>query len=152
MKTVEIYTDGACKNNPGPGGWAAILIYNQHEKQISGFVENTTNNRMELMAIVEALQVLKDSCIVKIFTDSAYAYNAFTKNWIKTWQCNNWMNSNKEPVANQDLWQQIIELSNKHKMEWNKVKGHSDNELNNRCDLLAKDEIKRKVKNKSKQD
>ena len=142
MKTVEVYTDGACSRNPGPGGWAAILIYNGIEKEIYGYELQTTNNRMELMAIIKAIEVLKDSCIVKIYTDSAYAFNAFSKNWVNKWQTNNWITYKKEPVANKDLWQRLIELETKHDLEWHKIKGHSDNEINNRCDKLARKAIK----------
>ena len=142
MKAVEVYTDGACSNNPGPGGWAAILIYNDHVKEIYGYEPHTTNNRMEILAIVKALELLKDSCAVNIYTDSAYAFNAFTKRWINKWQVNNWITYNKEPVANKDLWQRLIELEEKHCLEWYKVKGHSDNEINNRCDKLARKAIK----------
>jgi len=142
VKTVEIYTDGACSNNPGPGGWAAILNYNGHEKEIYGYEPQTTNNRMELLAIVKSLESLKDACAVYIYTDSAYVFNAFTKHWINKWQVNNWITYNKEPVANKDLWQRLIELGTKHRLEWHKVKGHSDNEINNRCDKLARKAIK----------
>jgi len=147
MKTVEIFTDGACSRNPGPGGWAAILIYNGIEKEIFGFEPDTTNNRMELMAIIKAIEVLKDSCIVKIYTDSAYVFNAFSKNWVNKWQANNWLTYDKKPVANKDLWQRLIDLNKEHQLEWNKVKGHSDNERNNRCDKLARNAIKEEGNN-----
>lgn len=142
MKTVEIYTDGACSKNPGPGGWAAVLLHNGHEKEIYGYEPQTTNNRMELMAILKALEALKDPCMVSIYTDSAYAFNAFTKHWINKWQANNWTTYDKEPVANKDLWQRLIELCKEHQVEWHKVKGHDDNEMNNRCDKLARNAIK----------
>ncbi len=142
MKTVEIYTDGACSGNPGPGGWAAILSYKGNEKELSGFESDTTNNRMELTAPIKALEALKQPCKVIIFTDSAYVYNAFSKGWIETWQGNNWLNSRKQPVENQDLWMQLLELMKVHHVSWIKVKGHSDNEKNNRCDKLAKAAIK----------
>ncbi len=152
MKTVEVYTDGACSNNPGPGGWAAILIYNGHEKEICGFEPYTTNNRMELLAIVKALETVKGFCMVRIYTDSAYVFNAFTKHWISKWQANNWITYAKEPVANKDLWQRLIDLSKEHQLEWYKVKGHSDNEMNNRCDKLAKSAIKEGGDQKERKD
>ncbi len=141
MKEIEIYTDGACSGNPGPGGWAAIMLYGKHRKEVSGFEKNSTNQRMEVKAAIEALKSLKEPCIVRIYSDSAYLVNAFQKNWFAAWQKNGWVTSNKTPVVNQDLWQEVLELSKKHKVEWIKVKGHSDNELNNRCDELAKEEI-----------
>ncbi len=146
MKKVTIYTDGACSGNPGPGGWAAILSYKDIEKEIYGFEENTTNNRMELMAPIKALEALKEPCCVHINTDSAYVYNAFQKGWIDKWQANNWQTASKEPVQNQDLWKMLIKLSNIHEITWIKVKGHSDNEKNNRCDQLAKQAIKENAK------
>lgn len=142
MKEVEIYTDGACSGNPGPGGWAAILSYKGIEKEIYGYEQNTTNNRMELMAPIKALEMLKEPCIVRIYTDSAYLFNAFDKGWIEKWQQSNWKTSDKQPVANQDLWKRLIELSSIHKIQWIKVKGHGDDEKNNRCDNLARLAIK----------
>jgi ribonuclease HI len=138
MKTVEIYTDGACSGNPGPGGWAAILIYKGTEKELSGFEADTTNNRMELYAPIKALEALKQPCKVIVYTDSAYVYNAFSQGWLETWQNNNWLTSRKKPVENQDLWHRLLELMKIHHIEWVKVKGHSDNEKNNRCDVLAR--------------
>ncbi len=143
MKEIEIYTDGACSGNPGPGGWAAVLLYGKHRKEISGFEKDSTNQRMEVKAAIEALKSLKEPCSVRIYSDSAYLVNAFQKNWFAAWQRNGWVTSNKTLVVNQDLWREIIELSKKHKVEWIKVKGHSDNELNNRCDELARNEIAR---------
>jgi len=142
MKTVEIFTDGACSKNPGPGGWAAILTCKGYEKELYGFEPHTTNNRMELLSILKALEALKESCDVRIYTDSAYVYNAFNKRWLNKWQTNNWITHAKEPVANKDLWIKLVELSGKHHLEWHKVKGHSDNEMNNRCDKLARNAIK----------
>ncbi|MGI6188138.1 MAG: ribonuclease HI [Clostridiales bacterium] len=142
MKEVDIYTDGACSGNPGPGGWAAILSYKGIEKEISGYHELTTNNRMELMGPIKALELLKEPCRVRIYTDSTYLYNAFEKDWITRWQQRNWRTTDKQPVANQDLWQRLLELSSVHKIQWIKVKGHSDNEKNNRCDKLARQAIK----------
>lgn len=145
MKEVIIYTDGACSGNPGPGGWAAILNYKGIEKEIYGFENNTTNNRMELMAPIKALEQLKEPCSVHINTDSAYVYNAFTKGWIDKWQKNKWQTASKQPVQNQDLWKRLIELTNIHGVKWNKVKGHSNDEKNNRCDELAKLAIKENI-------
>lgn len=142
MKLVKIYTDGACSGNPGPGGWAAILSYKENEKELSGFEVDTTNNRMELTAPIKALEALKQPCKVVIYTDSAYVYNAFKQGWIQSWQNNNWLNSRKRPVENKDLWQKLLVLMSNHNVEWIKVKGHSDNEKNNRCDKLAKEAIK----------
>ncbi len=141
MKKVEIYTDGACSNNPGKGGWAAILIYNGHEKVISGGELDTTNNRMELKSIIEALKILKEKCEVTIYSDSAYAINPFIKNWIYDWIKNNWKNSEKNEIKNVDLWKLLLEQVNSHIVNFVKVKGHSDNEFNNRCDKLARKEI-----------
>ncbi len=137
--SVIIYTDGACSGNPGPGGWAAILIYGEHRKTLYGAVDNTTNNRMEMTAAIEALKALKRPCCVDLYTDSAYLCNAFLKNWIVSWQKHNWMRGTgkKEPVANKELWQELVELTSTHKVTWHKVQGHSTNELNNECDRLA---------------
>lgn len=141
MKKVEIYTDGACSNNPGKGGWAAILIYNGHEKVISGGEPNTTNNRMELKSIIEALKILKEKCEVTVYSDSAYAINPFLNNWINGWIKNNWKSSDKNEIKNIDLWKLLLEQVNSHVVSFVKVKGHSDNEFNNRCDKLARKEI-----------
>lgn len=138
---VEIYTDGACSGNPGPGGWGAILLYGPHEKELSGFEANTTNQRMELLAAIKALEALKQPCQVKLYSDSAYLINAFTQGWIENWQRNGWLNAKKEPVSNADLWRRIIDLAEVHDIKWIKVKGHSDNKLNNRCDALARGAI-----------
>ncbi|MGI6777999.1 MAG: ribonuclease HI [Acetivibrionales bacterium] len=143
MKKVEIYTDGACSGNPGDGGWGAILKYGEHEKEISGFEENTTNNRMELIAAIKALSVLKVACEVDLYSDSAYLINAFKEGWINNWKQNGWVTSGKDEVKNIDLWKELEQLALKHKVTWIKVKGHSDNEYNNRCDKLATDEIKK---------
>ena len=141
MKEVIIYTDGACSGNPGPGGYGAILRYEGHVKEISGGEENTTNQRMELLAAIVALEQLKFPCQVKLHSDSAYLVNAFRQNWFARWQLNGWQNSKKEPVVNRDLWERLLELSLKHTIEWIKVKGHADDEQNNRCDQLARDGI-----------
>ncbi len=137
---VIIYTDGACSGNPGKGGWGAILIYGDNKKEISGYSELTTNNKMELQAVIEALSLLKRKCNVELWTDSNYVKNGITE-WIYNWKKNNWKNSKKEIVKNQELWQKLDELNNFHNIEWNWVKGHGEDELNNRVDKLAKNEI-----------
>ena len=143
MKQVVIYTDGACSGNPGPGGWGAVLSYNGHQKEISGFVANTTNNRMELMAVDQGLRALKEYCEVHVFTDSAYIHNAFDKGWLIAWQYNSWRKPDKSEVKNQDLWKSILNLMKGHCVYFHKVKGHADDKLNNRCDELARAQIKR---------
>lgn len=145
MKLVEIYTDGACSGNPGPGGWGAILIHGGKEREISGFELNTTNQRMELRAAIEGLGALKYACMVKLYSDSAYLINAFHQNWLKKWLSNGWQNSQKKPVENRDLWEEILRLNQIHQVEWIKVPGHRDNQYNNRCDLLARTAIKKHV-------
>lgn len=137
MKEVTIYTDGACSGNPGPGGWAAILFYGEHKKEIFGSSQHTTNNRMELQAAIEALSALKEPCIVTLYSDSAYLINCFKNKWYEGWVKNNWKNSRKQPVENQDQWKALLELIEKHKVMFVKVKGHADNKWNNRCDELA---------------
>lgn len=137
LKHVIIYTDGACSGNPGPGGWAAVLKYGPHERVISGGARHTTNNRMELTAAVEALKALKEPCRVSLHTDSAYLFRAFKHRWIDRWQRNGWKTASKQPVENQDLWEELIELNKKHTIEWIKVKGHANDKLNNRVDQLA---------------
>lgn len=142
MKEVAIYTDGACSGNPGPGGWGAILMYGERRKELSGGEKDTTNNRMELTAVIEALRALKQPCIVTIYSDSAYVVNAFDKGWVKGWMKNGWVNSKGQPVENQDLWKTLIREMERHRVQYVKVKGHSDNEWNNRCDQLAREAIK----------
>ena len=142
MDEVTIYTDGACSGNPGPGGWGAILMYKDTKKEISGGKKNTTNNIMELTAVIEALKLLKYPCNVKLYSDSAYVVNAFLQNWIVSWQKNNQKTSDKNDVKNKELWQELLELTNIHQVKFIKVKGHSDNEYNNRCDELARKAIK----------
>ena len=142
-KQVTIYTDGACSGNPGPGGWGAVLGYQGRQKELSGYEAQTTNNRMELTAAIMALKALKEPCTVSLYSDSAYLVNAFRKGWLANWQKNHWLKSDKKPVENQDLWEQLAELTGIHEVQWLKVKGHADVELNNRCDELARDEIKR---------
>lgn len=137
-KKVTIYTDGACSGNPGKGGWGSILIYGDVVKELSGGEDNTTNNRMELKAVIEALKALKSPCDVEIYSDSAYVVNAFTQKWIDNWIKNNWKTADKKNVKNVDLWQELLVLIKTHNVTFKKVKGHSDNELNERCDKLAK--------------
>ena len=137
MKKISIYTDGACKGNPGPGGWGAILCYNGKEKELSGFEAETTNNRMEITAVIKALEALKESCEVNLYTDSQYVCNAIDKGWAKKWQKNNWMRNKKESVKNPDLWKELYALCEKHKVTYNWVKGHAGHPENERCDTLA---------------
>ena len=147
MKHVIIYTDGACSGNPGPGGWGVLLIYGTYQKSMSGFVNNTTNNQMEMYAVIKALEQLKEECEVDLYSDSAYVVNAFTLGWVNEWQKNNWKTSNKEDVKNKELWEKLVTLTNQHKISWHKVKGHSDNEYNNTCDKLARAEVDKYLKN-----
>jgi ribonuclease HI len=144
VKKVTIYTDGACSGNPGIGGWAAILRYGEHEKEIAGFEANTTNNRMELRAVIEGLSALKESCEVELYSDSAYVINAFKQGWLENWKSNGWRNKNKEEVKNIELWKELDRLNELHSIKWIKVKGHSDNEMNNRCDKLATEQYKKR--------
>lgn len=145
MKEVVLYTDGACSGNPGNGGYAAILIYNGFEKVISGSEGDTTNNRMELLAVIKGLEALKESCSVKVYTDSQYVVSAFNAGWIKDWVKRGWKTADKSPVKNVDLWQRLLSLLEKHLVEFIKVKGHADNEYNNRCDKIAVNEYKKLV-------
>ena len=143
MKSIIIYTDGACSYNPGPGGWGAILMYKDTKKEISGYNPMTTNNQMELTAVIEALLMLKEPCKVQLYSDSAYIINAFNQDWITKWIMNDFKNSKKKPVENMELWKRLINLSNYHQIEWIKVKGHADNPFNNRCDELARQQIEK---------
>ncbi len=142
MDNVIIYTDGACSGNPGPGGWGSILMIGENMKEISGGKSNTTNNVMELTAVIEALKLLKRPCNVDLYSDSAYVVNAFLQNWIWGWIKNGWKNSSKEDVKNKELWQELLSLTKVHNVTFHKVKGHADNEYNNRCDELARNAIK----------
>ena len=142
MEKVIIYTDGACSGNPGPGGWGAVLMYKGTKKEISGAKNNTTNNVMELTAALEGLKMLKFPCEVELYSDSAYLVNGFSQGWIYNWQKNNWQTSNKEPVKNKEIWQEIYKMTQTHKVKFIKVKGHADNEFNKRCDELARNAIK----------
>ena len=143
MEEVVIYTDGACSGNPGPGGWGSILMYKDNKKEISGGKLDTTNNIMEVTAVIEALKLLKFKCKVSIYSDSAYVVNAFNQKWIYGWMKNGWKNASKEPVKNKELWQELYGLTKAHEVTFIKVKGHSDNEYNNRCDELARQAIKK---------
>ena len=143
LTKVIIHTDGACSGNPGPGGWAAIVRAMDVEKEISGYHPDTTNNRMELTAALKALQSLKRPCRVDLYSDSAYLVSAFNEQWIENWRQRGWKNAAKMPVANQDLWESLWEEHLRHDISWHKVKGHSDNEYNNRCDKMAVNEILR---------
>ena len=140
---VELYTDGACSYNPGPGGWGCVLLCKTKQKNMSGYMENTTNNQMEITAVIEGLKKIKEPCDVTIYTDSAYTMNAFSEGWIDNWILNGWRTANKKPVKNAELWQELLELLKIHKVQWVKVKGHADNKYNNRCDALATGEIAR---------
>ena len=137
LNEVTIYTDGACSGNPGPGGWAAILMAGGHTKELSGGDKDTTNNRMELLGVISGLKALKYPCKVTVYSDSAYIVNAFNQGWIDKWIQNGWKNSAKAQVANIDLWKELVELTSRHEVTFMKVKGHADNEYNNRCDELA---------------
>ena len=136
-KTVTIYTDGACSGNPGPGGWGAILQYRGVEKEMSGGEKQTTNNRMELTAVIRALSALKESCVVELYSDSKYVIDALEKGWALGWRKKGWIKSDKKPALNPDLWAELLELCARHEMHYHWVKGHADNEYNERCDRLA---------------
>ncbi len=138
---VIIYTDGACSGNPGPGGWGAILMYKGAKKEISGAMKNTTNNIMEITAVLEALKCLKVESDVQVYSDSAYVVNAFKQGWIYNWIKKGWKTAGGESVKNKELWQELYALTKKHTVEFIKVKGHSDNEFNNRCDEMARNAI-----------
>jgi len=137
LPEVILYTDGACSGNPGPGGWGALLIWNGKRKELKGGNPATTNNRMEMRAVIEGLKTLNKKCHVKIHSDSALIINAFTQGWIENWQKRGWKKSNKKPVENKELWQEMLKAAAPHRVSWIKVKGHSDNELNNLVDALA---------------
>ena len=137
MKTVTLYTDGACSGNPGPGGWGAILAFMGTEKELSGGEEITTNNRMELTAVIEGLSALKEPCIVELYSDSKYVIDGLSKGWAAGWQKNGWRKADKKPALNPDLWEKLLELTAIHQMRYHWVKGHADNPKNNRCDEMA---------------
>ena len=146
MKKIEMYTDGSCIGNPGPGGYGIVLIYKDVVRQFSGFVDNTTNNRMEITAVIEGLKKVKEPCEITIYTDSAYTMNAFDQGWLNDWILKGWKTANKKPVQNQDLWQELVTLMQPHKITWVKVKGHADNKYNNICDEIARGEILKRQK------
>ncbi len=136
-KQVSIYTDGACSGNPGPGGWGAILCYKGTEKEISGAEKETTNNRMELTAVIEALKCLKEACEIELWSDSKYVIDGLEKGWAESWRKNGWRKSDRKPALNPDLWDVLLNLTAEHEIRYHWVKGHAENELNNRCDALA---------------
>ena len=137
MKTETLYTDGACSGNPGPGGWGAILEFNGIEKELSGGAENTTNNRMELTAVIEGLKALKEPCIVELYSDSKYVIDALEKGWAVSWRAKGWKKADKKPALNPELWEVLLQLCEKHHLHYHWVKGHADNPKNNRCDEMA---------------
>ena len=137
MKTVTLYTDGACSGNPGPGGWGAILCYGEHELSLSGGEAHTTNNRMELTAVIEGLKKLKEPCIVELYSDSKYVIDALSKGWAWGWKKKGWVKSDKKPALNPDLWDVLLALVQTHEVHYHWVKGHADNAYNNRCDAMA---------------
>lgn len=142
MEEVTIYTDGACSGNPGPGGWGTILMFKDVSKEISGYSKNTTNNIMEISAVIEGLKLLKYPCKVNLYSDSAYVVNAFNQGWIYNWVKKNWKTAGNTDVKNKELWQELYNLTKIHEVKFIKVKGHSDNKFNNRCDELARNAIK----------
>jgi ribonuclease HI len=137
MKSVDIYTDGACSGNPGPGGWGAILRYGEREKELSGGETETTNNRMELTAAIRALEALKEPCHVTLYSDSRYLVDSMSKGWASSWKAKGWVKSDKKPALNPDLWEQLLTLCQTHSVSFHWVRGHASNEYNNRCDALA---------------
>lgn len=137
MKRVTVYTDGACSGNPGPGGWGAVLLYGDHRKELSGGEERTTNNRMELMAVISALELLKEPCEVDLWSDSKYVIDGLSKGWAKSWKARGWVKSDKKPALNPELWDRLLAQTERHTLHYHWVKGHADNENNNRCDELA---------------
>ena len=143
MKTITLYTDGACSGNPGPGGWGAILEWEGHEKELSGGEISTTNNRMELTGVIRGLEALKEPCVVELYSDSKYVIDALEKGWAVGWQKRGWVKSDKKPALNPDLWQRLLELCQIHQVRCHWVKGHAENPNNNRCDELAVAQWKR---------
>ena len=143
MKTVTLYTDGACSGNPGPGGWGAILAFNGVEKELSGGEKSTTNNRMELTAVIAGLKALKEPCIVELYSDSKYVIDGLSKGWAEGWKKRGWIKSDKKPALNPDLWEELLALTHIHSLRYHWVKGHADNPKHNRCDELAVAESKK---------
>ena len=143
MKHVDIFTDGACSGNPGPGGYGVVLRFGTVEKELSGGEPNTTNNRMELMGVITGLSALKEPCDVTLTTDSKYVVDSITKGWVYGWKRKGWIKSDKKPALNPDLWERLLELTDRHEMRYHWVKGHAENEKNNRCDQMAVAESKK---------
>ena len=137
VKQVTIYTDGACSGNPGPGGWGAVLLYGEHSRELSGGEAHTTNNRMELTAVIEALSFLKEPCVVELWSDSRYVIDALSKGWARSWKARGWKKADKKPALNPELWERLLTLTQMHTMHYHWVKGHAENQYNNRCDALA---------------
>ena len=146
LREIDLYTDGACSGNPGPGGWAAILKYGNHVKELEGSMPQTTNNRMELFAVISGLGALKEPCRVRVHSDSTYVVDAFNKKWVNNWQQNGWKTADKNPVENQDLWRLLLLTMRRHQVSFHKVPGHANHAENNRCDALAKAAIQSLVK------
>jgi len=140
LSQVKIYVDGACSGNPGPGGWGAVLLWKEEERRMRGGERETTNNRMELLGAIEALEALKRPCLVELYSDSAYLINAFSRGWITKWKKNGWLTSRREPVENQDLWRRLIDMDGIHQISWYKVKGHAGDKYNMICDAMAVEE------------
>ncbi len=143
MKNIKMYTDGACKGNPGAGGYACILVYGENEKVLSGGERETTNNRMELSAVIAGLEALKEPCAVEVISDSKYVVSAINEGWLRSWVKNNWKKSDKKPVLNVDLWQRFIEVSAKHEITFTWVRGHNGHDYNERCDTIAVSEAEK---------
>ena len=143
MKNIEIFTDGACLGNPGPGGWGVILRYNGIEKTLSGGEAETTNNRMEILAVIKALEALKEKCNIELYTDSQYVCNAINKGWAQKWKSNNWKRNKNEPALNSDLWEVLLSLLEEQDVKFNWVKGHAGHEENEKCDTLARTEAQK---------
>lgn len=147
LKHIDIFTDGACSGNPGPGGWGAILRFGEHEKELSGGEENTTNNRMELTACIKALEALKERCDVTLTTDSKYVVDGINNGWAKSWRENGWKKADKKPALNPDLWESLLNLTDSHDVTFNWVKGHAGHPENERCDILAVSYYKKLMEN-----
>lgn len=145
LKQVTLYTDGACSGNPGAGGWGCVLLYGEHKLELSGGEENTTNNRMELLAVIMGLERLKYPCAVEVYSDSAYTVRAFEEGWVYDWERTGWKKADNKPVLNVDLWQRLLALTRTHRVVFHKVKGHADDALNNRCDELARGGIPKRA-------
>ncbi|NLP45879.1 MAG: ribonuclease HI [Epulopiscium sp.] len=146
MKNIVIYTDGACSGNPGPGGYGIVLLYKGYRKELSGGALETTNNRMELLAVIKALEALKEPCQVTLYSDSKYVVDAIEKGWVLKWKKNGWMRNKKDKALNSDLWEVLLQLLNVHKVQFHWVKGHADNRENERCDFLARQFIEKQIK------